>query len=69
MVFFFGHSRFYFCSLITGLTALVPLDMLEVFDEKELELLIGGLSHIDANDWRANTIYRDGYTATSAVSV
>lgn len=41
--------------------------MLKVFDERELELLIGGLSQIDVNDWRHHTVYQDGYSPTSPV--
>jgi hypothetical protein len=54
-------------SLKKGLAAVVPLDMLKVFDERELELLIGGLSQIDVNDWRHHTVYQDGYSPTSPV--
>lgn len=36
-----------FSSFMTGLNELVPQDLLQVFDERELELLIGGLSEID----------------------
>lgn len=36
-----------FTSFMTGLNELVPQDLLQVFDERELELLIGGLSEID----------------------
>jgi hypothetical protein len=50
-----------------GLLAVVPRTALSIFDERELELLIGGISAIDVNDWRINTQYRDGYVATSPV--
>jgi len=30
-----------------GLLELIPIELLSVFDERELELLIGGLSEID----------------------
>ena len=36
-----------FASFMTGLNELVPQDLLQIFDERELELLIGGLSEID----------------------
>lgn len=36
-----------FDSLMTGVNELVPKDLIQVFDERELELLIGGLSEID----------------------
>lgn len=34
-----------------GLGEIVPLKELRVFDEKELELLIGGVETIDVDDW------------------
>ena len=41
----------------------MPISLLQVFDEKELELLIGGLAKIDVKDWRENTTYA-GFKAT-----
>lgn len=51
---------------LRGLHAIIPRDLIRVFDEKELELLIGGITSIDLNDWKAHTVYT-GYTATSQV--
>ncbi|GAA6023843.1 hypothetical protein JCM8202_003652 [Rhodotorula sphaerocarpa] len=45
-----------------GLGEIVPLKELRVFDEKELELLIGGVETIDVEDWERHTDYR-GFTA------
>ncbi|BGO89339.1 hypothetical protein NBRC10512_001746 [Rhodotorula toruloides] len=53
-------------ALKRGLGEIVPLKELRVFDEKELELLIGGVETIDVQDWEAHTDYR-GYTATDQV--
>lgn len=36
-----------FDSFMEGLLELIPADLLHVFDERELELLIGGMSEID----------------------
>jgi E3 ubiquitin-protein ligase NEDD4 len=36
-----------FDAMMEGLMELVPLDLLNVFDERELELLIGGMTEID----------------------
>lgn len=47
-------------SLKKGFYAIVPLDKLRIFDEHELELLIGGIADIDVTDWRKHTKY-DGY--------
>lgn len=36
-----------FTSFMEGLLELIPRDLINVFDERELELLIGGMSEID----------------------
>lgn len=38
-----------------GFCELIPGQLLRPFDERELELVIGGISSIDVNDWRVNT--------------
>ncbi|GAA5877383.1 hypothetical protein JCM16303_003311 [Sporobolomyces ruberrimus] len=53
-------------ALKKGLQEIVPLKELRVFDEKELELLIGGVETIDVADWEKNTEYR-GYDAQDPV--
>ena len=42
----------------------MPLELISIFNEQELELLISGLPDIDVEDWKANTNYQN-YTATS----
>ncbi|KAH9020059.1 HECT-domain-containing protein [Lactarius hengduanensis] len=49
-----------------GLGDVLPLDLLRVFDEHELELLIGGMTEIDMDDWTRFTDYR-GYEKTDRV--
>ncbi|KAI9105930.1 hypothetical protein DFS34DRAFT_601472 [Phlyctochytrium arcticum] len=49
-----------------GFHELVPPDLITVFDERELELLIGGISDIDVDDWKKCTDYR-GYQETDDV--
>ncbi|KAJ1559426.1 hypothetical protein HK405_010681 [Cladochytrium tenue] len=44
-----------------GFNEIVPQDLIGVFDERELELLIGGLADIDVDDWKKHTDYR-GYS-------
>jgi len=41
-----------------GLGDVLPLDLLRVFDEHGLELLIGGMTKIDMDDWTCFTDYR-----------
>ncbi|EEB95035.1 hypothetical protein MPER_06057, partial [Moniliophthora perniciosa FA553] len=55
-----------FDSFMEGLLELIPADLLAVFDERELELLIGGMSEIDMDDWSKFTDYR-GYEKTDQV--
>ena len=42
-------------ALLQGLYEIVPKDLLQIFSEKELELLISGLPTINTEEWRANT--------------
>lgn len=55
-----------FKAFLTGFHELIPEDLVAVFDEKELELLIGGLEDIDLADWKKNTDYR-GYSEQDQV--
>ncbi|KAI9435078.1 hypothetical protein H4582DRAFT_1972700, partial [Lactarius indigo] len=49
-----------------GIGDVLPLDLLRVFDEHELELLISGMTEIDMDDWTRFTDYR-GYEKTDRV--
>ena len=51
---------------MTGFNELIPPDLVNVFDERELELLIGGIADIDVEDWKKHTDYR-GYTEQDQV--
>ncbi|XP_049854863.1 E3 ubiquitin-protein ligase SMURF2 isoform X2 [Schistocerca gregaria] len=44
-----------FLALQKGFTELIPNNLLRAFDERELELIIGGLGSIDITDWRNHT--------------
>ncbi|KAL4613358.1 E3 ubiquitin-protein ligase NEDD4 isoform X2 [Arapaima gigas] len=50
-----------------GFYELIPLDLIKIFDENELELLMCGLGDVDVNDWRENTKYKSGYCANNPV--
>ncbi|XP_039626187.1 E3 ubiquitin-protein ligase NEDD4a isoform X1 [Polypterus senegalus] len=50
-----------------GFYELIPQDLIKIFDENELELLMCGLGDVDVNDWRENTKYKNGYCATQPV--
>jgi len=51
-------------AFLDGFNEVVPLEWLQYFDERELELIICGMQNIDTEDWTKNTIYRH-YTKTS----
>ena len=55
-----------FNSFVAGFNELIPTDLINVFDERELELLIGGIADIDVDDWKKHTDYR-GYTEQDEV--
>ncbi|CAI8058481.1 E3 ubiquitin-protein ligase NEDD4-like [Geodia barretti] len=48
-----------------GFNDVFPLKMLQVFDERELEYLLCGISEIDVKDWKKNSISTNGYTNES----
>ncbi|KAH0613256.1 uncharacterized protein H6S33_009636 [Morchella sextelata] len=57
-----------FDNFVEGFHELIPADLVGVFDERELELLIGGIADIDVEDWKKHTDYR-GYTESDDVIV
>jgi len=55
-----------FKAFMTGFNELIPQELINVFDERELELLIGGIGEVDVDDWSRHTDYRS-YTQTDQV--
>lgn len=55
-----------FNAFMSGFNELIPADLVNVFDERELELLIGGIADIDVDDWKKHTDYR-GYQESDDV--
>src|ERR1700760_4239147 len=49
---------------LPGFHDIVPAELISIFNEQELELLISGLPEIDVDDWRNNTEYHN-YSASS----
>jgi E3 ubiquitin-protein ligase HUWE1 len=49
---------------LRGFHDIVPADLVSIFSEQELELLISGLPDINVDDWKNNTEYHN-YTAAS----
>ena len=58
------RNCFVFCSFYSFPSVFVfqalDLQMVSLFDARELELVIAGTADIDVKDWRANTDYRSG---------
>ncbi|KAM3927557.1 E3 ubiquitin-protein ligase NEDD4 isoform 2-T2 [Leptodactylus fuscus] len=50
-----------------GFFELIPQDLIKIFDENELELLMCGLGDVDVNNWRDNTKYKNGYSLAHPV--
>ncbi|AMD21038.1 HEL243Cp [Eremothecium sinecaudum] len=53
-------------AFMDGFNELIPEDLVNVFDGRELELLIGGIAEIDVEDWKKHTDYR-GYQESDEV--
>ena len=61
-----GRVAEQFRAFMEGLGDVLPLDLLRAFDERELDMMIGGMTEIDIDDWRQFTDYC-GYTQTNLV--
>lgn len=48
-------------AFLSGFGDLIPLSIIKIFDEHELELLMCGIQHIDVKDWKQNTLYKGDY--------
>ncbi|XP_064640128.1 E3 ubiquitin-protein ligase Su(dx)-like [Lineus longissimus] len=51
-------------AFLDGFNEVVPLQWLQYFDERELELMLCGMQEVDIDDWERHTIYRH-YTRNS----
>ena len=51
-------------AFLEGFNEVVPLEWLQYFDERELELMLCGMQEIDVDDWQRNSVYRH-YTKNS----
>ncbi|XP_014229977.1 E3 ubiquitin-protein ligase SMURF2 isoform X1 [Trichogramma pretiosum] len=56
-----------FLALQKGFHELIPPQLLRPFDERELELVIGGLGQIDISDWKQNTRLKNCTSETPVV--
>ena len=55
-----------FKAFLDGFNEIIPLQWLQYFDERELELILVGIQDFDLQDWQMNTIY-SMFTVYSAV--
>ncbi|PTB39912.1 hypothetical protein M441DRAFT_27812 [Trichoderma asperellum CBS 433.97] len=46
-------------NFLMGFHDIIPAELISIFNEQELELLISGLPDIDIDDWKANTEYHN----------
>lgn len=51
-------------NFLKGFHEIIPAELISIFNEQELELLISGLPEIDIDDWKSNTEYHN-YTPSS----
>lgn len=51
-------------NFLKGFHDIIPADLISIFNEQELELLISGLPEIDVDDWKNNSEYHN-YSASS----
>ena len=51
-------------AFLSGFNEIIPANLISIFNEQELELLISGLPDIDIDDWKNNTEYQN-YTPSS----
>lgn len=58
---FVGRVQEQMNAFLEGFSDLVPLSVIKIFDENELELLMCGIQHIDVKDWKQNTVYKGDY--------
>lgn len=54
-------------AFLEGFSELIPLNLVKIFDENELELLMCGIQHIDVKDWKQNSLYKGDYHANHIV--
>lgn len=48
-------------AFLEGFGSIITLNLIKIFDEHELELLMCGIQNIDVKDWRENTLYKGDY--------
>lgn len=55
-------------SFLEGFYDIIPMRLISIFNEQELELLISGLPNVDIDDLKANTEYHKYQTNSLQVN-
>lgn len=55
-------------AFLKGFYEIVPKELIQIFSDAELELLISGLPDIDVDEWRANTTYHNISSTSNSVT-
>lgn len=55
-------------AFLKGFYEIVPKELIQLFSDSELELLISGLPDIDVDEWRANTVYHNISSTSNSVT-
>nr|CAI5867831.1 unnamed protein product [Callosobruchus analis] len=64
---FVGRVQDQMNAFLDGFSDLIPMNLIKIFDENELELLMCGIQHIDVKDWKTNTLYKGDYHSNHIV--
>ncbi|CAG9821223.1 unnamed protein product [Phaedon cochleariae] len=64
---FVGRVQEQMNAFLDGFSDLIPLNLVKIFDEHELELLMCGIQHIDVKDWKINTLYKGDFHSNHIV--
>ena len=52
-------------TFLDGFNEIVPVNWLQFFDERELELMLCGMQQLNVDEWEKHTVYRGGYESDS----
>lgn len=53
---------------LNGFRSVIPLNIIQIFEPRELDFIISGQKTIDVRDWKQNTIYKGTFYDNHNVS-
>ena len=53
---------------LEGFGEVIPIEWLQYFDERELEMMLCGIQKIDVEDWKQNTVLKNYQHSSKQVS-